>query len=323
MMELAAAVFVFLALGTAGVLLLAPPRSKGQSTDERVRALGTPEGPADMTIPTPATRPFRSSMPALRRWIEESSWAERAATDLRRANIKLRVAEYLLVRVLVGATLAAVPFMVAPSVVGIVLAGVAGIAGFLAPAFYLQHARSKRVARIEQQLIDFLPALASSLRSGFAFTPAVESAAQQISAPLGDELAMLLNDLSLGADSPAALRELGARVGSRDLDMVITALQVQRTTGGNLPEILDAAAAALRERERIRGDVQTFTAQQRMTGLILSVYAVAVGLLLLAILPSVWLKLFTEPAGQIQLLIAVVLQIVGFLAIRRSLKIEV
>ena len=321
-MELTAAAFVFLALGTAGVLLLTQPRSKGQSSDERVRALGASE-PVELAVPALATRPFRSSMPALRRWIEESSWAERAATDLRRANIKLRVAEYLLVRVLVGATLAAIPFMVAPNVVGIILAGLAGIVGFFVPAFYLRRARGKRVARIEQQLIEFLPALASSLRSGFAFTPAVESAAQQMSAPLGDELAILLNDMSLGADSPTALRELGERVGSRDLDMLITALQVQRTTGGNLPEILDATAAALRDRERIRGDVQTFTAQQRMTGLILSVYPVAVGLLLLAIMPSVWSKLFTEPVGQIQLGVALVLQIVGFLAIQRSLKIDV
>ncbi len=323
MTELAAAVFVFLALGTAGVLLLAPPRSKGQSRDERVRALGASEEAADTAIPALATRRFRSSIPRLRHWFEDSSWAERAATDLRRANIKLRVAEYLFVRVLAGATLAAVPFMVAPNLVGIVLAGLAGVAGFLAPAFYLRHARNKRVARIEQQLVDFLPALASSLRSGFAFTPAVESAAHQVSAPLADELAILLNDLSLGAASAGALREFGERVGSRDLDMVITAIQVQRTTGGNLPEILDTAAAALRDRERIRGEVLTFTAQQRMTGLILSVYPVAVGLLLLAIMPSVWSKLFTEPAGQVQLLVAVVLQVVGFLAIQRSLKIDV
>jgi tight adherence protein B len=134
---------------------------------------------------------------------------------------------------------------------------------------------------------------------------------------------MLLNDLSLGADSAIALRELGERVGSRDLDMVITAVQVQRTTGGNLPEILDAAASALRDRERVRGEVKTFTAQQRMTGLILSVYPIAVGLLLLAIMPSIWSKMFTEPVGQIQLAIAIGLQVIGFLAIQRSLKVEV
>ncbi len=133
----------------------------------------------------------------------------------------------------------------------------------------------------------------------------------------------MLNDLSLGADSAVALQDMGERVGSRDLDVVITAFQVQRTTGGNLPEILDAASAALRDRERVRGEVKTFTAQQRMTGIILSVYPIAIGLLLLAIMPSVWTKLFTEPAGQVQLAIALFLQVVGFLAIQRALKIEV
>jgi tight adherence protein B len=116
---------------------------------------------------------------------------------------------------------------------------------------------------------------------------------------------------------------MGDRVGSRDLDVVITAILVQRTTGGNLPEILDTAASALRDRERIRGEVKTFTAQQRATGLVLSVYPVLVGLLLLAIMPSVWSKLFTEPAGQMMLAIAVVLQVAGFLWIQRALRIEV
>ena len=324
MIELAAALFIFLALGMGALRLLAPSRLSGESSDDRLRSLSAmrhePE-PAPLSL---ERRPMRSLTPALRRLLGNTTWGEKTAADLLRANIKLRVGEYLLVRVLAGVTMAVLPFMLLQlSAAGIIVAVVGGVVGWTAPAYYVRFARGKRVARIETQLIEFLPALGSSLRSGFAFKPAVEAATLQVSAPLGDELATLLNDLNLGADSATALQNMGDRVGSRDLDVVITAIQVQRTTGGNLPEILDTAASALRDRERIRGEVKTFTAQQRMTGLVLSVYPVLVGLLLLAIMPAVWSKLFTEPAGQMMLAIAAVLQVVGFLAIQRALRIEV
>ncbi|MCI0889992.1 MAG: type II secretion system F family protein, partial [Chloroflexi bacterium] len=313
-----------LALGMGVLLLLAPSRSSVDSSDERLRSLNAEQHEPDSAPPSLERRPLRSSMPALRRVLGNTAWAENAAADLLRANIKLRVGEYLLVRVLAGVAMAVLPFVLLQShAAGLIVAGVGGMVGFMVPAYYVRFVRDRRVARIEAQLIEFLPALGSSLRSGFAFKPAVEAAALQVSAPLGDELGTFLNDLNLGADSATALQDMGDRVGSRDLDVVITAIQVQRTTGGNLPEILDAAASALRDRERIRGEVKTFTAQQRMTGLVLSVYPVLVGLLLLAIMPSVWSKLFTETAGQMMLAIAVVLQVVGFLAIQRALKIEV
>ena len=324
MIELAAALFVFLALALGGLILLAPSRASGQSSDDRLRSLSAMQHESELSTPALERRAQRSSMPVLRGLVGNSAWAERASADLLRANIKLRIGEYILARLLVGVTLAVVPLVLFQSPAAALIAAVfGGGVGLMAPAYFVRFIRDKRLARIEAQLIEFLPALGSSLRSGFAFKPAVEAAALQVSAPLGEELATLINDLNLGADSATALQGLGERVGSRDLDVVITAIQVQRTTGGNLPEILDAAAAALRDRERIRGEVKTFTAQQRLTGLVLSVYPVLVGLLLLAIMPSVWSKLFTEPAGQVMLAIAVMLQIAGFFAIRRALRIEV
>ena len=151
----------------------------------------------------------------------------------------------------------------------------------------------------------------------------METSLQQVGPPLNEELAAALRDITLGASTALALRDLGRRVGSVDLDMVVTAILVQRTTGGNLPEILDRTAETLRDRERVRGDVRTFTAQQRLTGLILSTYPVVVGLALLALMPSIWSKLLTEPAGQVQLAVALGLQVIGFFGIRRALRIDV
>jgi len=207
--------------------------------------------------------------------------------------------------------------------IGLVIALVAAVVGFLAPAFYVRFLRQRRVTQIEKQLVELLPMLASSLRAGFAFQQAVELAAQQLSPPLVDELSLLLQDVNLGATMDAALQDLGERVGSPDLDMVITAIQIQRLTGGNLSEVLDQVAETLRERERIRGDIDTLTAQQKLTGLILSLYPMGIGGLLLLIMPDVWTLLFTETAGWFLIGIALGLQALGFFAMRRIVNIDI
>ena len=179
------------------------------------------------------------------------------------------------------------------------------------------------VAKIEKQLVEFASMLASSLRSGFAFQQGVDLAARQLEPPLADELTTLINDANLGATMEAALLDMGRRAGSTDLDMMITAILVQRTSGGNLSEVLDQAGETLRERERIRGDIQTLTAQQRLTGTILSLYPIAVGFVLLALLPSMWSLMFTEMWGQVFLGIALGLQALGFFAMRRLVNIDI
>lgn len=317
--------FLFLALVTGAVALLAPMGPSQRPLDQRVRALRSGGGQHDrVQNAAPVMRRSRSALPRLGPLLADSRWAEAMATELRQANFQLRVGEYLLGRLLLALLFLIVPVLLLRShPIALAVAPAAGVIGYLLPAVYVRSARRRRIARIERQLIEFLPALASSLRSGFALQHGIEAAAHQLGPPLAGELLALLNDVNLGATMEVALRDLGRRVSSKDLEMVITAIVVQRTTGGNLAEVLDQAAETLRERERIRGDLQTFTAQQRLTGTILSVYPLAVGLLLLALMPSIWSRLFTETAGQVQLAIAAGLQLVGFLAMRRVLNIEI
>jgi tight adherence protein B len=317
MIAASAGLFLFLALAAGAVAVFAPA-GRPVGADARIRALRPELTPAE---PAASRRKSRRSFTGL---LGQRSWAQATARELQQADIRLRVGEYLLIRLLAALALFVVPVLAFRAHPAAIVIGVGGIgAGFFLPALYVKAARGRRLTRIERQLLEFLPALASSLRSGFAFQPAVEVAMQQTGAPLADELGLMLKDVQLGATTQTALQDMGGRIGSTDLDMVITAILVQRTTGGNLPEILDSTAEALRERERIKGDIQTFTAQQRMTGIILSVYPIAVGLVLLAIMPAVWSKLFTEPAGQVQLAIAFTLQVLGFVAMRRALRVEV
>jgi tight adherence protein B len=113
------------------------------------------------------------------------------------------------------------------------------------------------------------------------------------------------------------------RSGSLDLEMVVTTLLVQRTTGGNLSEVLDNVAETISERDRLRNEIRALTATQRLTGLILSVYPIALGIFLFVLSPSLMKVLFTDEIGRMLLGIAIVLQITGALTIRRILSLDV
>ncbi len=324
MLPLAVSAFLFLALVSGAMALLAPARLGRSPTDERIRRLRHQSDEGGQRSASPTLRRGYSSIPTLRRLLGGSAWADAVTLELQQANVRLRVGEYLMARLLFAGLLFLLTVLIARlHPVGLALGLALAAGGYMAPALFVRHLRHRRIAAIEKQLVDFLPMIASSLRSGFAFLQGVELAARQIGPPLHDELSLLVNDMNLGATMEAALLDLGRRVGSTDVDMMVTAVLVQRTSGGNLSEILDSAAETLRERERIRGELQTLTAQQRLTGLILSVYPIAVGLLLLAIMPSMWSVLFTETLGRVFLGVALGLQFLGFFTMRRVMEIEI
>ena len=316
-----AGVFCFLALVTGSVAIFGPAMRR-TAQDERI--LGLRQRATAGSSAGPAMRRGPSSIPTFSRMLSENSWADAMSRDLRRADVQLRVGEFLLLRVLVGGiALVIIAWATNLHPLGIVLGLVLGVAGFFVPALWLGMVRQRRSVAIEKQLIDFAPMLASGLRSGFAFQQAVELTTRQIEPPLLDELKLFLNDANLGSTIEAALEDLSERVDSPDLDMIVTAVLVQRSSGGNLAEVLDQAAETLRERERIRGDLRTLTAQHRLTGIILSLYPTAVGLVLLALMPSMWSIMFTELGGQIMLGIALGLQGLGFLLLRRLMSLDI
>ena len=323
MLAFATSGFLFLTIAIGAIALFGPGRFGRRGSEERILGLTQQEGDSPASAGVTLKR-SHSSIPTLGRLLSESDWAESAARDLAQANIHLRVGEYLLLRVGIGVgAFFIIGFVAQFSLLGVLFGVVIGAASYFAMPPFLHLLRQRRLAEIEKQLVEFLPMLASSLRGGFAFQQAVELAAQQLEPPLADELALMLNDTNLGSPMEEALLQMGERIGSTDVDMMITAVLVQRTSGGNLVEILESAAKTLTERERIRGDIQTLTSSQRLTGLILSLYPAAIGLLLLIIMPSLWIVMFTETLGQIFLGIALGLQFVGFLVMRRVMQIQI
>lgn len=320
--EVVAALFVFLAV-TGAALGVFRPVPVSRAAERRLDASRRP--PARQGLdPGDVLRRGSSSLPPLRSLLSNSAWSERAAMDLQQAGLRLKVSEYLLLRLIVAAAAGLLAVLVIRGAgVGLFLTVPFAAIGFMLPAWYVRFRKEQRANTISQQLVETLQLVSNALRSGFAFTQALELAAKQMAPPIQDELSHFLRDNALGASTDEALRAMVQRAGSYDLDMAVTSILVQRTTGGNLAEILDNVAETMRERERIRAEIRGLTAHQRLTGTILSVYPAALALLLFAIHPTLMSVLWTDALGRIVLAIGGGLQLLGVFLIRRILAIDI
>lgn len=264
------------------------------------------------------------TFPLLRGLVTDNAWAAQTAQDLAQAGWGLKVSEYLLIRLVGGIVLGVGALVVgSTSLLGLLLTVVFAGTGFMLPSVLLRYYRSRRQKAINGQLAEMLSLLSNSLRSGFAFTQAVELAAKQMGPPITDELDRFLHDISLGSPVDVALQQMADRTGSYDLDMMVSSIMIQRNTGGNLSEILDNVADTIRERERLLGEIRALTSSQRFTGLVLSVYPIFLGALFFALAPGTWKILFESELGRILLISAGVLQVMGMVTIRRILALEV
>lgn len=242
------------------------------------------------------------------------------ARDLERAGLTINAREWLILRVVVSLVLTVLLLAVAP----MPLLAFAGLPlGFVGTGFWLKRRKTSRLHKMESQLVELLQMLSSGLRAGFGLLQALEAAGDQTPAPLSMEIRRTLRDTAMGASVEQALTSLNERVGSPDFDIVITAVLIQRSVGGNLAEILDNVQHTMRERERIRGEIRTLTSQQRLTGYVIG--GIPVGLLIIfaIISPEFTSLLFTDPLGQKLLAGAVVSETIGFLVIQRIVNIEI
>jgi tight adherence protein B len=321
MIPLLAAVFVLLALCCVILGLYALNSSRG--ADARLRTLQAPQTPAGSDT-RPLLRRAPSAIPALRRMLSTSTWADRAALDLDRAHVNLRVGEYLLLRFFVGILLFALTLFIARGeIAGILIGILLALVGYMLPAFWVGLRTRRRLRAIDRQLVEGLTHVSNAIRAGFAMLQAFDAAAQRLQPPLSEEFGRLVADVRLGASLEDALASMGNRIGSHDLDLVITAILIQRSTGGNLSELLDKVSETIRERDRIRGEIRTLTAQQRFAGLVLSVWPVFLALVFFLLAPDLMSNLWTETVGIILLIVAATLQVLSFLTIRRITSIEI
>jgi len=239
---------------------------------------------------------------------------------LYQAGLNWRVGTLVLLMVVTGAFV----FMLCATMLHRPLVGIAfGILCAFIPYNWVRGKKSKRMDQFSEELPDALDLMTSALRAGLSFPAALQLVAQESPEPLAQEFAVTFDEQNLGLDIKEALVNLTERVESVDLRFFVTAVIIQRETGGNLAEIMESIARIIRERFRILGDVKSRTAHGRLTGIILSVLPVALGLIIALIAPDYMLTFLRDPSGQKMLMVCAVMQIMGYIWIRKVIQIKV
>jgi tight adherence protein B len=269
----------------------------------------------------------------LSRVIERQDLNTRLATDLARADLKMRPAEFLIFWAITP-----IGFVFVAFIVGIVLPGfrnpvalvVVFLLGLWAPRLYLKRRQSKRLRTFNEQLPGTITLLANSLRAGSSFLQGIELVTREARPPISEEFERVVREMQLGLALQPALNNLARRVASEDLELMVTAIQIQSTVGGNLATVLDAIAHTIRERMRIHGEIQTLTAMQRYSGYVITLLPIGLAGILFVISPSYIAVMFERPPELLGLPMGIVFFIVGlismgigFLFIRRIVDIKV
>ncbi len=264
-----------------------------------------------------------SSLPLLRDLLADNAWSAATTKRIEQAGLRLRVGEYVMARVGAGLLAWVAVLLLVTGSAGLLAGLVAGIAATYVPALWLSVMRKRRLAHISRQMPEAVTLLANSLRAGFALQHGIDIITKQMEPPIANEFGRLVVDMNVGSSIEDALQGLLERANTEEVNLMVTAVLIQRTSGGNLAEILETVGESMRERERITGEVKTMTAQQRFSGTVLTFWPV--GLLGLFSLFN-WEQtslLFTTGAGLALITAAGIMQLLGYLTIRRILDIDV
>ena len=182
---------------------------------------------------------------------------------------------------------------------------------------------NKRREKFNLQLPEALATMSNALRAGFSISQAFDSVVEQGEKPMCEEFAILQQQLKIGMSFEEALESMSQRVGSDDLTLVTTAILISRKTGGNVTEIFDKISETIRGRQKIERKVKTLTAQGRMQGIIVSAMPVFLGLVMTLIKPGLMIPYLTSPLGVMSILVMCALIFVGWMMIRKIIKIDV
>jgi tight adherence protein B len=201
--------------------------------------------------------------------VAKTSYGERVARELARADLKFKIAEYFSLIVISTFLFGMIAFFLGGRSPISFLIG--GVVGFFIPRWYVKQQQSRRLIRFNDQLSDMLNLMVNGLRAGYSTMQAMEAISRELPAPISDEFRRVIQEMQIGIPMEAALENLLRRIPSDNLDFVVTAINVQREVGGNLSEILDSISFTIRERVRIKGEIRVLTAQVRASGTLLSI----------------------------------------------------
>src|ERR1041384_283013 len=201
--------------------------------------------------------------------------------------------------------------------------GLAAVAGFFMPTIAVRFYRLRRIRLFNTQLTEALQQMANALRAGLTFQQAMDQVGKESNAPLRQEFGLFTKEVKLGVPVEEALVNMANRVGSEDLELVATSTNIARQLGGNMAEMFETIAATIRERFRLEGKINALTSQGKMQGWIVSAMPLVIGLVLNMRNPELMQPMFETAYGYIVVCVIIVLEVLGFLFIRRIVAIDV
>ncbi len=259
--------------------------------------------------------------------VEKSSYGDRIARDLARADLKFKPGEYVGLMAISSFLVAVLGYFLGQNSL---LLGAAGLVfGTFLPGMYVRNQQTRRLIKFNDQLADMLSLMVNGLRAGFSTLQAMEAVSKELPAPISDEFRRVVQEIQLGVPTEKALDNLLRRIPSDDLDLVITAMNVQREVGGNLAEILETISHTIRDRVKLKGEIRVLTSQMMYSGKFLSVMPIGVSLLLYVLNKTYIMTLVDPeananiPCGYIAIGGAVLLIVVGYFVMQKMATIEV
>jgi tight adherence protein B len=316
---------VFFAIFVVTALVLIAARADTSQYTERTltvlrAALSTAKlAPSDQIVDL-RKEELLSAVPWLNRWLLKLELAPRLRTLLYQADLNWTAGTLLLMSAACFVIPAYLIYLRTGTFIFSILIALLLAA---APIFYVLHRRRKRFDKFEQELPETLDLMVSALRAGHSLVSALNLAATESPDPIGQEFRICFDEQNYGLELKTAMNNLAERVPLQDLKIVITAILIQKESGGNLAEVFDKTAYVIRERFRLKRQVRVHTAQGRLTGWILSLLPIVLGILLYLINPESMSLLWTRPIGVKLLYLSAGMTVTGALIIRKIVNMDV
>ena len=305
-----------LVVGGYAAITLVPGSIERRRLERRLREVGPVADTPETSI---VMRRDEGPLPGLDKLLAQIDAGARLSTLLEQAGVRMTPGGFAMTTLIFGATAAILAWLF----VGQPIALVAAPLGGALPTLWLMHRRSSRIKKFEEDFPEALDLLSRAIRAGHAFQTGLGMVADEMRAPVGPEFKKVFEQQNFGLPLREAMGGLAERVPLLDVKFFITAVTIQRESGGNLSEILDNLAHVVRERFKIQRQVRVHSAHGRITGFVLLALPAALAVALSFINADHMKPLFEEQMGRMMLMGVIVMQAFGYVWIRKVIKIEV
>ena len=308
-------------IGGYFAVTILPERFAARKLDLRLRDSGSDgEAPSEGVGETVVKRALEGPLPGVDRLVAGTRGGISLQSLIDQSGVRITPSAVVLISVMGALMAGLITYLLLPlALVALMVA----VGAAFAPFGFLLHRRGRRLKKFEEMFPEALDLLSRAIRAGHAFQTAMGMVADELPEPVGPEFKKTFDQQNYGLPLRDALNELSERIHLLDVRFFVTAVLIQRDTGGNLSEILDNLAHVVRERFKIQRQVRVHTAHGRFTGYVLLALPAALAVALSVINPAHMELLFHERMGQIMLMGAIVMQSIGFVWIRKVIKIEV